>query len=777
MTKPAGQRAVAGDSLRDVVTVTAWNALLDMLDQYRRSRPGAVIDTLPIDTQNCTIDVRNDTGATLYRWATVGLSGVTVEPSVNADEFVETHVLKAVVLADIHATKFAVLQEDIPDGEIGKAVVCGVTIATVDVQATTDDYARPLVGSQKLESVDSGGIRILHVESAGDGQLALVLIGPPGEGSASKNSCCGCSPTECFELSAWETNAGDCPLFYSLLVDEDIECCNGLAGGQHILEYDEESGYWIGPNVACGQQGADCGTAEWEWTETVSCGSVTYTWTRDPGNCGVPTVSYTWVPGSPCSAGSWVANSVCGSGCEADTSSLIGPPGDPCSGATVTVPCVKTTGTWAVTSGDCLCGEAAEPTEPGTEDGETETVPCTGGTGYWTVVTDDCTCGDAVAPETDGEFDGEVRVTSCVDPDAAPNCGSALWTYYDCPGTVYTGTFVESAETGAFQLVWVQTSADCSGTPSCGAAQSGGPGGTPVLEGQTVTGECEKHGWELTTDDCTCGDPVPPDSRIYAEHGDTKETSCAELIYAFWRYVPAVGYNAAEVQFLVDGEIKIRYRLPYNRSFCCKCQSRWDIVVGDPCSWPCNGVPQSVCMVPRSEGPSGGSCEDYADAYSLTVDQLDMWPGPSALKESGLCQPATGINYPGAPNNIVVGTFTLRLFLNVETAISGGNCWYLDQDWCYQTLTDCERPSVSSGWIKSPWSMKIPTAGSPKLLLTPRQYWDSAGDPHGPNTADASVEYDLDETLDDGSLVMRFASGGGTEECFWPEYLLLIPNA
>jgi hypothetical protein len=773
MTKPAGQRAIAGDSLRDVVTVTAWNALLDMLDQYRRSRPGAVIDSLPIDTQHCTIDVRNDTGATLYRWSTVGLSGVTVEPSVNADEFTERHVLKAVAIADIHATKFAVVQEDIPAGEIGTAVVCGVTIATVDVQATTDDYARPLVGSQRLESVDSGGIRILHVESAGDGQLALVLIGPPGEGADSKKTCCGCSPTECFDFSVWQTNAGDCPLFYSLLVDEDIECCNGLAGGEHILEYDEDSGYWIGPNIECGKQGSDCGTAEWEWSTSESCGSKTYQWNSECGGCW-----YEWNPATPpfCVNGSWsLISSSCGScgPCEAPDH-----PGYGCdSGPDIQMPCTFITGSWVLWAGSCLCGTAPAPTEPGEFPGDFATVPCTGATGFWTTTSDDCTCGDAVAPETDGEFDGEVRVTSCVDPGAAPNCGSAEWTYYDCPGTVYTSQFVQSAETGAFQLVWVQTSADCSGTPSCGTAHSGGPGGTPVLEGQTVTVECEKHGWELTTDDCTCGDPVPPNAALFAQHGDTKTTSCAEPIYAFWRYVPAVGYTPAEVQFVVDGAIKIRYRLPYNRSFCCKCQSRWDILVDSPCSWPCNGAPQSVCMVPKKENPSGGTCTNYANSYSLTVDRLDMWPGPSPLRSTDPCQAAAGINDPGAPNNIVVGTFTLSLFVVLTEELDGGKCWYLDEDWCYQTPTGCQRPSLSDGWIKSPWSMKIPAAGSPKLLVTPRQYWDSAGDPHGPNTADADAEYDLDETLDDGSLVMRFASGGGPEDCYWPEYLLLIPNA
>ena len=174
-------------------------------------------------------------------------------------------------------------------------------------------------------------------------------------------------------------------------------------------------------------------------------------------------------------------------------------------------------------------------------------------------------------------------------------------------------------------------------------------------------------------------------------------------------------------------------------------------------------------------GPAGGVCADYANAYSLTVDRLDMWPGPSPLKTPSLCEAQSGINDPGAPNNLVVGTFTLRLFVNLDEPLSGGNCWYLDEDWCYQTPTGCERPSLSTGWIKSPWSMKIPTGGSPRLLVTPRQYWDSAGDPHGPNTSDASAEYTLEDTLDDGSLLMRFPSGGGTEECYWPEYLLLIP--
>ncbi len=285
MTKPAGQRAVAGDSIRDVVTASAWNDLLDMRDAWRRSGTGFNVAPGEATSGECVIEVKNDTGEDLNRFACVGLNDVTVAPSDNADEFIERHVIIASTPSTQHATKFAILQEAIPAGEIGRAVICGKTIAIVNVVDETHQYAAPEAGTYRLKSARTGPCRIVYAESIGV-EPALVVLGVGDVTATESPSCCGCSPTECFDFQFWEIEGG-CPRYFSLSVDDAITCCNGDAGGTHVLEYtaatDTDPAMWRGPNFECGTAGDDCGTGTWTWEAAANCGSVTYTWTADDG--------------------------------------------------------------------------------------------------------------------------------------------------------------------------------------------------------------------------------------------------------------------------------------------------------------------------------------------------------------------------------------------------------------------------------------------------------------------------------------------------------------
>jgi hypothetical protein len=186
MPQPRSQRAKRGDNLRDVVTASAWNALMDMLDERLRSQQGANVGTSDTIRRDCMVEVRNDTGTDLDEWQVVGLGAVTTPPSELELEFIERHVLIAELPSSTHTSKFAVLQEAIPDGEIGRALVCGITIARVDVDDIEDERASVKSGVHRFESGASGPCRILYVEQDGDNQLALVLITgePVGDGVA-----------------------------------------------------------------------------------------------------------------------------------------------------------------------------------------------------------------------------------------------------------------------------------------------------------------------------------------------------------------------------------------------------------------------------------------------------------------------------------------------------------------------------------------------------------------------------------------------------------------
>lgn len=155
---------------------------MDMLDERLRSQQNAGIGAFDVIPRDCMIEVKNNTGADLDEWQVVGLGAATTPPSESEQEFVERHVLNAEVPASTHESKFAILQEAIPSGEIGRALVAGVTIARVDVNSTSDERAAVQASVYRLDSGSSGPCRILYAESTGDNQLALVLISSDAAG-------------------------------------------------------------------------------------------------------------------------------------------------------------------------------------------------------------------------------------------------------------------------------------------------------------------------------------------------------------------------------------------------------------------------------------------------------------------------------------------------------------------------------------------------------------------------------------------------------------------
>lgn len=838
MTKPAGQRAVAGDSLRDIVTASRWNALMDMLDEWRSSKPGATIPDLAPDTQHCTVLVRNDTTETLDRWATVGLSGVTVEPSVNAEEFEEMHVLKAVEPGAVHATRFAVLQESIPAGEIGTAVVCGKTIATVEVINSTDTHANVTAGSHLLTSSRSGPVRILHAEGIGTRE-ALVLINTGTSPNVDEQSpCCGCSPTECFDFQFWEIDNG-CPRYFILTVDDAIGCCNGEAGGTHALEYhaQDENGpaRWDGPTFDCGTSGDDCGTATWTWSVGSDCGSAVYEWQTDCQGC-----TYAYTPPTGSGFGTWrLVQNLC-----VECGGCSGPPSNnpftmqyayglaPNESHEVTWPCEGTdTGAWVLIT-ECECGSASPPETNGTENGDTVSVLCTGeGASQWTLLTNACDCGDPVPPTEPGSIDGEVATTACYDPNAVPECGTSTWErrvceYEGISGDCSPADLVEigGIGIGAIECTLLVATGDNEGCPAPTSPVNGGnvfgyrtvDGWFGLEPGETWT----ESAWVLVSDDCTCGAAIPPRQDLYAPAGTQITRNCESPIPAFWRLIPPAGYDPAELQLIIAGVVRIRYRLPYLRSFCCKCQMRFDVLVDETCSWPCLGVPQSVCIRPLRTGPPGGSCRDYSPVYSLYVEGFEEWPcrtdvsdacaeRQAQLDEEEADWPVPHGGHPSRAN----GSFTLAL---TETACCGNpfndpgpvaTCTSLACRWqsdpgtsgfiSLNPPTYCVdfEPVSGSGdcdfgvgeayaWAVNGtgrWWMANYILDNDNntfcgqglyLYLDTGRRGDTDNMPH-PNYAE---RYDFWELLDDGSIVFKYTTPVANQDKF-PQYVMLVPVA
>lgn len=568
MTKPAGQRAVAGDSIRDVVTASAWNSMLDMLDSWRRSAGGFNVTPGEVTSGDCVIEVKNDTGADLSRWACVGLGDVTVAPSENTDEFVERHVVTATTPASTHATKFAILQEAIPDGEIGRAVVCGKTIATVDVASAGDSYAAPAVGSPVLRSAASGPVRIVYAETTGETQ-ALVVIGGGGNSTTrDDNPCCGCPPTQCYDQ--YETVTP--PL---LSVDfGDMLCCDGRAGGVKTLRWNGSA--WVSPTFWCqpdaGGSG-DCGTAVFTWSDT--------------GETCVTNAQYVWTPGTPgspnnCTNGSWAISVVCGEGCGPDESFLPEWPSNPCNATTVEVPCNATGGgSWSLTTNECSCDEApVAPARDGTFDGEQVTVFCLG--------TPD-------TPPADVPCTGDSMDEVLWSGDTLADAGDLLY----LPGTVlWAWQAMQGGHGWGYSLSW---------------------NGCDPLESAHAT----VPSWTWSPGDLCPGENTPPTGvPKYVIKACASEPCPPEgYVAARWVLVPPVGYDPARLELRVGGVVKVRYVMPANRTFCQACLNKMEIEQTG-CTWPCANIPEFVCV--RPYGGSGGTCLPYGTAYTMSVPTMTV---------------------------------------------------------------------------------------------------------------------------------------------------------
>jgi hypothetical protein len=499
MSTPPGQRAKPGDRVRDVVTAQAWNSLIDLRDQFARSQQGANIGASPLVSRDCLVEVRNDTGADLTRYACIGLDGVTVEPSENVDEFTERHVLLAEIYDGVDATKFAVVQEDIPDGEIGRAVVCGVTIAQINVGSTLHKFAKPVADDTVMVTADSGYAKLLHVEEIGDDKLGLIVIGGGlvetnnTTGGHDGTSWLGCDITDCLpESSAFmvEKTCGGCsklPLAYELVTGAgtvDNDCS--------IFGYDQRPGVgliqphytnWIltavdiedpenctyeSPEIECDAQlDGRCGYATWVWSTGFREVDCSVTWTATENTC--PGCQHEWLwTGGP----NWVYQGQIGD-CAGGVQSPSQPPAWTSGPTTVYTPCTSSTQpyVWECSNdfrqpecddcdaqGGCDGGAStAMPTTPPASLSDTVTRTCTisvpdeDATGWELTV--ECNCGTTDPPPVDGTVDGQTYSMRCVQEEGYENPAKYKWRLI-VDGCDTTLQLLSIAPSGSTSVVW-----------------------------------------------------------------------------------------------------------------------------------------------------------------------------------------------------------------------------------------------------------------------------------------------------------------------------------
>ena len=156
-----------------------YNGLVDLYRAWREGRlgGGAAPPPPPADHPGVII-VKNDSGADQDRLAILGIAAPFEAPADYEEGFLREVGLKCVIpYLGSHFGRFVILQNPIPDGGYGKALVFGITAVKIDMENEAHQFADVDDGvTTVLASGTSGAARIIWVESGTGEKWAYVAL-------------------------------------------------------------------------------------------------------------------------------------------------------------------------------------------------------------------------------------------------------------------------------------------------------------------------------------------------------------------------------------------------------------------------------------------------------------------------------------------------------------------------------------------------------------------------------------------------------------------------
>jgi len=172
------KKAKPGDPLR--IPAATFNTFVDSARDYLQRKQGTGQKPTQAFRQTGIVLVKNASGADRGRFDVLGIDAPIFTPAESIDSFKNTVAVKGVTPAAGHAGSFVVLLEPIADGEIGRAVVSGVTPVKVNVADESHGYADVAAGQAGyLVSEESGSALVLWKEAGTGQKWALVKMGMP----------------------------------------------------------------------------------------------------------------------------------------------------------------------------------------------------------------------------------------------------------------------------------------------------------------------------------------------------------------------------------------------------------------------------------------------------------------------------------------------------------------------------------------------------------------------------------------------------------------------
>jgi len=139
--------------------------------------------------------VRNSSGADQARFRVLGISGVVVTPDTDLNEFASRFILDGVLPTSEHAGKFCVLQEPIPNGGIGRAVVVGVTPVIVSGNSDNAPKYVNVTSDQTYLTSSESGAQVLYEQPTDGVEGHYCLVRLPAGGGGQGNATVYCATT------------------------------------------------------------------------------------------------------------------------------------------------------------------------------------------------------------------------------------------------------------------------------------------------------------------------------------------------------------------------------------------------------------------------------------------------------------------------------------------------------------------------------------------------------------------------------------------------------
>lgn len=180
---PNFTRVQDGDPLS--IPPEAWNSMLDVIDPAQGRKGGAGQTSARQDYGRIVIHIKNSSGADRAAYDVLGIAGPLITPTDNLAEFMFSAPALVGVTPDTadHLGRLAILLGPLKSGDIGEAIICGLTVAHLNTLDSGHLFAEIKDGDPTtMESASTGSARIIWKEtSTGSGWALLMLAGGTGD--------------------------------------------------------------------------------------------------------------------------------------------------------------------------------------------------------------------------------------------------------------------------------------------------------------------------------------------------------------------------------------------------------------------------------------------------------------------------------------------------------------------------------------------------------------------------------------------------------------------